>query len=175
MDYVLPLRDPAAMGDLLARLEPRLRAVALGFTRDPEAARDVVQNAFEKVIRHGHKFLGQSRVSTWIHRIVANEALMWLRHQRRRRDVGGDDGAEKIEIAVDPTASPLERFEGTERSCRLRDGLTELSAVESDIMRRCAIEGLSYAEYGAANGLHLAAVKSRAFRARRRLAALLRE
>ncbi|MFQ5417288.1 MAG: RNA polymerase sigma factor [Myxococcota bacterium] len=174
-DHVLPLRDPVAMGDLLTRLEPRLCAVALGFTRDPDAARDVVQNAFEKVLRHGHKFLGHSRVTTWIHRIVANEALMWLRSQRRRNDVGWDEEDEGIEIAADPAPSPLEHLEHARRTSRLRNGLTELSADESNVMRRCAIEGLSYAEYGAENGLHVAAVKSRAFRARRRLARLLRE
>ena len=41
--------------------------------------------AFEKVIRYNDRFRGESRFSSWIHRIVVNEALMVLRDQRRRR------------------------------------------------------------------------------------------
>jgi|GEM_PF-4292866 len=52
----LPLRDPERMGALMRSLEPRLSAVALGVTKDPDGAQDVVQNAFEKVLRHGDKF-----------------------------------------------------------------------------------------------------------------------
>jgi RNA polymerase sigma-70 factor (ECF subfamily) len=87
----LPTDDPERMGALLAELEPRMNAVALRYTRDPEVAGDVVQNACEKVLRHGSKFRGQSLVSTWIHRIVANEALMWLRSEGRRRTLHEDE------------------------------------------------------------------------------------
>ncbi|GAG33939.1 unnamed protein product, partial [marine sediment metagenome] len=66
----LPLRDPERMDALIRSLEPRLAAVALGVTKDPDAAQDVLQNAFEKVLRHGEKFRGQARVSTWLYRIV---------------------------------------------------------------------------------------------------------
>ncbi len=47
--------------------------------------------------------------------------------------------------------------------------MTALSGEELDVVLRCALEGASYAEYGAGEGLHPAAVKSRAYRARRRL------
>jgi RNA polymerase sigma-70 factor (ECF subfamily) len=171
----LPLQDPERMGALLADLEPRLSAVALGFTRDPDAARDVVQNAFEKVLRHGAKFRGQSRVSTWVHRIVTNEALMWLRSQRRRRAIGGESDGADLEHLVDSRPTPLERLAAAEQVQRLCDGMTELSRDERDVVRSCAIDGLSYAEYGLSRGLHIGAVKSRAFRARRRLAVLLQE
>ena len=59
---VLPVDDPERLGEVLGRLQPRLTAVALRFTKDPETARDVVQSAFEKVVRHGVRFQGQSLV-----------------------------------------------------------------------------------------------------------------
>jgi RNA polymerase sigma-70 factor (ECF subfamily) len=175
-DALLPMRDPERLGALLATLEPRLAAVALRFTRDPDAARDVVQNAFEKVLRHGEKFRGHARVSTWIHRIVANEALMWLRTQRRRKETRPGSGLDDLPFAVASDApTPAEAFERREQIDRLRSGLRELSHEERDVVRRCALDGQSYAAYAERAGLHPAAVKSRAFRARRHLAAFLQE
>jgi len=171
----LPLHDPERMGALLSTLEPRLSAVALGFTRDRDAARDVVQNAFEKVLRHGEKFRGHSRASTWIHRIVANEALMWLRSQRRRREVRPEGGRDDFPFLVDAAPTPAEALERDQQIDRLRSRLRELPREERDVVRCCAFDGQSYAEYGDRIGLHPAAVKSRAFRARRRLATLLQQ
>jgi len=174
-DAILPLRDPERLGALLSSLEPRLSAVALRFTRDPDAARDVVQNAFEKVLRHGEKFRGDARVSTWIHRIVANEALMWLRTQRQRSEIRWQSAHGDLPLAVDGAPTPAEALERREQLNHLWHGLHELSREEHDVVRSCALGGQSYAEYGGRKGIHPAAVKSRAFRARRRLAELLRE
>jgi RNA polymerase sigma-70 factor (ECF subfamily) len=171
----LPLRDAERLGALLTRLEPRLAATALRFTRDPDAARDVVQNAFEKVLRHGEKFRGDARVSTWIHRIVANEALMWLRAQRRRRETRWQSAHDDLPLAADGAPTPAEALERREQLDHLWHGLRELSSEEHDVMRCCALGGQSYAEYGGRKGIHPTAVKSRAFRARRHLAERLRE
>jgi RNA polymerase sigma-70 factor (ECF subfamily) len=167
----LPLGDTERLGALLAALEPRLLSVAQGYTRDPDAARDVVQNAFEKVVRHGSRFRGGSRVSTWVHRIVVNESLMWLRTQRRRRE---DPAEERLAAAaVDRSPSPAELLERRQDVQRIRRGIGRLGHEDRDLVRRCALEGQSYAEYGRRRGLHPAAVKSRAYRARRHLADLL--
>jgi RNA polymerase sigma-70 factor (ECF subfamily) len=169
----LPLDDPEQMGALLSDLRPRLDAVALRFTRDPETARDVVQSAFEKVLRHGARFEGNSRVSTWIHRIVTNEALMWLRSERRRRSVHHDPvDPEQVSIP-DPLGEPGDRLDRHHERQRLHDAIESLPESDREIVRACSLAGLSYAEYGSRNGVHTAAVKSRAFRARRRLRELL--
>jgi len=177
-EHTLPLHDREQLGRLLASLEPRLRAVALRITRHPEHARDVVQNAFEKVLLHGERFQGQARVSTWLHRIVANEALMWLRSQRRRGEVPvGVDGREDLEalLPADRADGPVERLLGRERARQLHRGLDRLAPDERDVVLSCALSDESYAAYGARTGLHPAAAKSRAFRARQRLGTLLRE
>ena len=166
--HTLPSGDPERMGALLAELEPRMRAVALRYTRDPEVAKDVVQNACEKVLRHGSKFRGQSLVSTWIHRIVVNEALMWLRSEGRRRTLHEDEPSATAALS-DPDDGPEHIVDLRQREAQLRELITALSREERDVVLRCALGGASYAEYGARMGIHPAAVKSRAFRARRRL------
>ncbi len=46
----LPWGDSTRMGRVLLGLEPRLTAVARRLVRNPDAAADIVQNAFEKVL-----------------------------------------------------------------------------------------------------------------------------
>jgi RNA polymerase sigma-70 factor (ECF subfamily) len=171
-ECVLPYSDRDRLGTLLANLQPRLTAVALRLARDPDAARDIVQSAFEKVVRHGSDFRGEARVSTWVHRIVVNEALMWLRSERRQRWMRADKEAEQAHVA-DPGPDPAEPLERRQRRQRLLNGLMSLSHDERDVVVRCALEGLSYADYAERVDAHAAAVKSRAHRARRRLRTLL--
>jgi len=171
----LPLRDPERMGALIRSLEPRLSAVALGVTKDPDAVQDVLQNAFEKVLRHGEKFRGQARVSTWLHRIVTNEALMWRRKQKRRRESPLEDRGETPRADLPVPRSPADLAEWRQQVDRLRDALHRLPLAEHEVLRCCVLEGRSYAEFSNQAGLHPAAVKSRAFRARRHLAEILHE
>ncbi len=169
----LPLEDRQALGALFSEIEPRLVALALRLTRDRDTARDVVQNAFEKAIRHGHRFRGDSRVSTWLHRIVANEALMWLRSQGRRAGLTRslDDLDESLCVA--PEASADETFAHRESTRRLREALAALPRDERDVVEACLLGERTYREFGRQTGVHPGALKSRAFRARRRLGELL--
>jgi len=173
VENVLSNRDPQQLGEVLSALEPWLIAVAVRFTKDPEAARDVVQNAFEKVLRHGEKFQGRSRLSTWMYRIVANEALMWLRSERRRGEVQRDIDSIGGDEIPDTSPGPLEELARRECETLLSEAISFLSTEERDVVMGCALADVSYAEYGAQTGTHPAAVKSRAFRARRHLRALL--
>ena len=169
----LPLGDRDAMGALFEAHGAQLRAVALRYTRDPDSAADVLQNASEKILRNGHQFRGGAKVSTWMYRVVANEALMWLRAERRRhaRFVVGD-GAD-LEWAPDPAPSSAEVVENRAEAERLGAAISALASNERDVIEACALRDESYAEWGRARGLRPGAAKSRAFRARRRLRELL--
>jgi len=163
----------ARLGHLLETLRPRLLAVAGRITRDHDSAADVVQNAFEKVLRKRDQFEGRARVSTWLHRIVANEALMWLRSERRRaaRFAPWTDTTE--DHVADHRPDPAEHTLRRDEARRLRAALAHLDRSERDVIEGCLLPDRSYRDYGRATGIHPAAAKSRAFRARRRLQAHL--
>ena len=157
------------LGEILDRLAPRLLRLATRYTRDPDAGADVVQNAVEKVVRHQDQFRGRAQLSTWIHRIVVNEALMWLRADRRRKGRSEPLDAITTPAIPDASPSPLERLLASERDRRVRCALRELDADERELLECCVMHGEGYAGFGARKGLNAGAVKSRAYRARRRL------
>lgn len=170
---LLPVGDRAAMGDLFARHAAQLRGVALRYTRNPDVASDVLQSAFEKVLRNGHQFRGGSKISTWLYRVVANESLMWLRAERRRGARFADGEPADLDRAADPKPGVAERLEDREELERLREAIRLLGPEERAVIEGCALAERSYAEWGSEQGLHPAAVKSRAFRARQHLRELL--
>ncbi len=167
-------QDKETLGRLLFALEPRLVAVALRMTRNLDAARDVVQSAFEKALRKGRdQFRGDALLSTWMHRIVVNESLMWLRSERRRNDriQSSPDLDEVPALTREP--APDARLGHEQEADRLRDALGELRAEQRELLVHCAMGDESYLDFGRRHGLHPNAVKSRAFRARKGLRAIL--
>jgi len=168
-----PRLSRGELGVRLAELRPRMISVALRFAPNRHAAEDVVQNAYEKVVRNIARFRHHARLSTWIHRIVVNEALMWLRSEKRRaryfQDLPDWESLERVEPAPDPA----QRMCARQRVQRVRAGIEALPAAEREVLQQCALGELSYEEFCARQGTRPAAAKSRAFRARRRLRASL--
>ncbi len=83
--------DAAAFERLVRAYGGRLLSVARRFLRSEEDARDAVQEAFISAYRSIGSFHAGSRVSTWLHRIVVNAALMRLRSRRRSPEEPIDD------------------------------------------------------------------------------------
>jgi RNA polymerase sigma-70 factor (ECF subfamily) len=69
----------------------RLLAVARRFMRNEEDARDVVQSTYLSAFRALDQFEGSAQLSTWLHRIVVNTALMRLRSRRRKPEESIED------------------------------------------------------------------------------------
>ncbi|MEP4554443.1 sigma-70 family RNA polymerase sigma factor [Tateyamaria sp.] len=61
-------------------------SLANGILRDAAQAEDAVQSAFAKIHSGLAKFERRASVKTWMHRIVANEALMVLRKSNRLKE-----------------------------------------------------------------------------------------
>ncbi len=70
---------------------PRMLAVARRLLNREEDARDALQDALISAFRNIDRFEGGARLSTWLHRIVVNTALMKLRSRGRRPEVAIED------------------------------------------------------------------------------------
>jgi RNA polymerase sigma-70 factor, ECF subfamily len=161
------------IGQLLSRLRPQLERAALRVTREPEAASDVVQQAALKVIRFRHQFRGAAALSTWIHRIVVNEALMWKRGQRRRALTLERFEREMPDLQARGAAPPDELLDQRRRLAAVADGLALLGARDREVLVELASHPHSLRELTARLGIPRTALRTRIFRARRRLAKLI--
>jgi RNA polymerase sigma-70 factor (ECF subfamily) len=76
--------DDEAFEELVRQNAGRLLAVARRYVKSEDDAQDVVQETFLSAFRSLDRFEGGSRLSTWLHRIAVNAALMKLRTRRRK-------------------------------------------------------------------------------------------
>jgi RNA polymerase sigma-70 factor (ECF subfamily) len=83
--------DGEAFEALVRRETPRLLAVARRLLRNEEDARDAVQDGFVSALRSLDGFGGRCQLSTWLHRITVNAALMKLRARRRKPEDSIED------------------------------------------------------------------------------------
>src|SRR5690606_31170146 len=76
-----------AFRELMQRCNQRLFRVARAVVRDDAEAEDVVQEAYTHAFASLSTFRGESSLSTWLTRIVLNEANGRLRQRRPRIDI----------------------------------------------------------------------------------------
>jgi RNA polymerase sigma-70 factor (ECF subfamily) len=171
--------DAAAFEDLVRAETGRLLAVTRRILPTEEDARDAVQDAFLFAFRSLNGFQGQSRLSTWLHRIAVNAALMKLRTKRRKREepldpllpTYLDDGhhAERFAKWEDPT----ELIERAENKALVRKLIDELPDAYRTVLLLRDIEGLDTEETAKLLDTTSNAVKVRLHRARQALRTLL--
>src|SRR5262245_32886012 len=76
--------DPHAFGLIVKRHRDRMWAVAIRTLGDQEEAADALQDAFISAFRRADSFRGDSKVTTWLHRIVVNACLDRMRRRQVR-------------------------------------------------------------------------------------------
>jgi RNA polymerase sigma-70 factor (ECF subfamily) len=167
--------DTRAFEELVLRYKARVLAVAQRITNNREDAEDVAQESFHKAFLHLGDFQEQSRFSTWLTRIVMNEAFMLLRRRRRAHEVlpeGPDDDVKSVsEAFVDRRPSPEESCWRSERTELLTKAINRLGPkVRRAILLR-DIEERSAGETARILGTSISAVKARLFKGRRILRA----
>lgn len=170
-------RDQVAFESLMRRHNGRLFRVARAIVKDDSEAEDVLQDAYLDVYRNISRFRGESQLSTWLVRIVANQALMRLRRQRRDRVVlSMDDHPKGSEVRVrefaDSTSeSPPAAALRAEARRLIERRIDELPVSFRAVFVLRELEELSVEEVSECLGIPAATVRTRLFRAR----ALLRE
>jgi RNA polymerase sigma-70 factor (ECF subfamily) len=74
-------KDEAALADLYRQISGTICAFALRRLSDPVGADEIVVETMYEVWRHGHRFAGQSRVTTWVLGIARHKILDRLRQR----------------------------------------------------------------------------------------------
>ncbi len=169
--------DANAFEYLVAAYEKNVYNLALRMTGSPEDAEDMAQEAFLKAYSSLDSFRGDSKFSVWLYRIVSNVCLDFLRRQKKRQSFSlsmEDDDGEETELELpDLSRLPEEELEKKLTRDAVRRGLAQLPEDARQILLLREIQGLSYEEIGETLGLEPGTVKSRIFRARKKLCAFL--
>ena len=169
--------DASAFEELVAAYEKNVYNLALRMTGSPEDAEDMAQEAFLKAFNSIQSFRGDSKFSVWLYRIVSNVCLDFLRKRSKRQTVSlsvEDEDGEEVQFDLADTAqSPEALLEKKLTRESVQRGLRQLPPDARQILLLREIQGLSYEEIGETLGLEPGTVKSRIFRARKRLCAFL--
>jgi RNA polymerase sigma-70 factor (ECF subfamily) len=171
-------RDEAAVRELIRRLNPRLFRLARGVVETDAEAEEVLQDAYLSAFSHLHQFRGDARFSTWITRIALNAAGMHKRrsHLHEEYDTVAEDQTGSRRVVAFPGSGPDEPEAALGRS-QLRGVLeavvSELPAELRLVFLLREAEGLSVLAIAGDLQLNPITVKTRLFRARRRLRAAL--
>jgi RNA polymerase sigma-70 factor (ECF subfamily) len=159
--------DRRAFDELVRRTYADTYTLALRLVGDGHDARDVVQEAYLRAFRGLHRFRGDARFSTWMHRITANCASTHLGRRRRHRHDELDDDI----VAEDGRAGhdPVGRAEQALLRERLHRALRTLPPRLRAVVVLRDIYDLPHQAIAAELGISETAAKVRLHRARRRL------
>lgn len=156
-----------AFGELFRRHRDRMYAVALRTTSNRELAADAVQEAFISAFRRAEAYRGDAAVTTWLHRIVVNACLDRIRRERVTVRRAGDVAELDLPDRHDHHGSVEARLDVHAALAQIPEG-QRMALVLVDM------HGLSVAEAAAVLDVAEGTVKSRCFRGREALAAILR-
>jgi RNA polymerase sigma-70 factor (ECF subfamily) len=161
-------RDGQAFRAIMTRYNQRLYRLARGIVGRASEAEDVVQEAYVRAFRNLDTFRGDSALSTWLSRIVINEALGRLRKQKREGKVTDLDAAQAEIIQFPGNASDdPERTMAQRQILHLVEEATDkLPAAFRSVFVARVIEGLSMEETAELLGIKPETVKTRLHRAR---------
>ena len=139
--------------------------VAVKMLRNPQDAEEAVQDAFFSVYRALPSFKGQSKVSTWLYRIVTNACLMKIRKQRhdaKNIPLVDDDYLNIKDRGNDPEQAAIDR----ESRNVIESGLSKLAPNLRMAVVLRDIQGLSDREAADVSGITRSAQKALLHRGR---------
>lgn len=148
----------------VAALLPKLRRFALAMAGTPHDADDLVQSAVERALSRAEQWRPDTRLDSWMYRIVQN---LWIDQTRRRRTRG--------ETAVLDDALHIAGEDGrevTERRLmlgRVREAFGGLAPELREAAGLVILNGMSYREAAETLGVPIGTIMSRVSRSRRAL------
>ena len=168
--------EERAFEALMRRYNRRLFRVARSVLRDESAAEDAVQEAYISAFTHLDRYQPTGKFGAWLTRIALNEALMLRR--RIRTDTVSLDAMDEATLcgarssATDPTSS-TDGADALNARQLLEQAIDALPAAFRTVFVLRMVEQLSISETAACLSLNTSTVKTRLFRAQRRLRAEL--
>lgn len=160
----------ASFQGLLEAHQGRVLGAALGMLGQEQEAREAAQEALAKAYAARDRYDPSKPFYPWMYRIVRNTCLDLIARRKHRRSAPLDEGR-VVSSGPGPEASLARERE----RARLWAAMSTLSEDHQEILNMRHFQDLSYAEMAALLGVAEGTVMSRLYRARKALAAKMRE
>jgi RNA polymerase sigma-70 factor (ECF subfamily) len=161
--------DARSLEALLERHQAQVYRFGMAMCRDPEDARDVLQDTLLAMAKSVRDFRGASSISTWLYSIARSFCIKKRRRSKfapeAERSLDTDAAPEAAQLA-DPGRSPDEVLAGKEVRRALEEAIGALDPMYREVLALRDVEGLSAPEVAEVLGVSVQAVKSRLHRAR---------
>ena len=160
--------DGKALEALLERHQAQIYRFGMKMCRDPEDAKDVLQDTLLAMARGVRDFRGASSMSTWLYTIARSFCIKKRRKSKfapEERSLDTDVVAETKQLA-DPARSPDEALVAKQVEKALEEAIASLEPTYREVLILRDVEGLTASEVGEVVGASSQAVKSRLHRAR---------
>ena len=173
-------KDRNAFEVLVLANQKEVYNLALRIIGDWSEALDISQEAFLKAFLQLGSFRGESRFSVWMYRLTYNLCIDYMRNKKHRnreipliyQDESGEDRANEIPDLRNLPEDGVLRYEV--RTIMI-DCINELKPGHRKIIFMREIAEMTYSEIAATLNMNIGTVKSRIFRARMCLNAIIRE
>jgi RNA polymerase sigma-70 factor (ECF subfamily) len=165
-------KDASAVALIIRQHNQRLYRIARSILRDDFEAEDALQEAYTRAFTCLDSFRGESRLGTWLARIVMNEALGRLRRRKPTVDFDAlgkaqEKSAEIIRFpAGNPELDPETTMAQREIRALLERAIDALPEAFRTVLVARLIEGMSIEETAELFGIKPETVKTRLHRAR---------
>ncbi|MDF1609932.1 RNA polymerase sigma factor [Hoeflea sp. YIM 152468] len=171
------MKDEAAIRELVRRLNPRLFRIARGIVASDAEAEEVVQETYLSAFAGLERFDGRAQFSTWITRIAINAALMRTRRARPEEeyDTVAEENNSNILKFVGVSETPETNYGRMQVSAILEVAVADLSPALRLPFVLHEMEGMNIRDIARDLSLNPITVKTRLFRARRQLRAVLEQ
>jgi RNA polymerase sigma-70 factor (ECF subfamily) len=161
--------DRQALETLLHRHQAQVYRFGMHMCRDPEDAKDVLQDTLLAMARSIRDFRGASSISTWLYTIARSFCIKKRRRSKfapeEERSLDTDLAAEARDL-VHPAGRPDEALAGKQVERALGQAIAALEPTYREVLLLRDVEGLTAPEVAEVLGVSTQAVKSRLHRAR---------
>jgi RNA polymerase sigma-70 factor (ECF subfamily) len=158
------LGDRQALGRLVERWDPKLKAHAWRLLGDHELARDAVQDSWYEIVRGLRRLRHDAAFASWAYRIVSRRCARAIGRAQRQRQLGRDVASAPPVAVVETDATATDR---------LRAAVRALPPEQRAAVALYYFDELSVTETAVALDVPAGTVKSRLALARRRLRVVL--
>jgi len=163
--------NPDAFGEIVRRWERKIFALCFGMLAREDEAKDAAQETFIAAYRNLKNFRGDSKVSSWLHRIAVNQCLTTKRRQKTRSEsfLNDKENTEERVFVAPSRQMPSRTSEQNERLYFVRQAVHSLPADLRQIIVMKEFEEMTFQEISETLDVPLSTVKSRLYTALKQL------